>query len=305
MNKLYLACLGVCVSLAFFAVMPQTISAENCKNNICATLITTGGNGQPASAKIENKGSVATEVAFYTYKVFVQPFNEGWGDQELYQYKIVTLAPGEKKTVSINNPDCMAQFDVHVGYPEQSEQTILIGDFNNNTNLCIRTPVTVSGRVTKCGQGVSGAAIETCTGSTVYTDSNGYWSISTFKGKGYCARVSLAGVKGVNNNSCNPNNATYEWQIAGENRFIGCNASDWNKYDRNSDSNVDFVIDCPETCTDECSDSGQRVCSATAGSSAATMIPIPAWNGVRLPNAAGIRLASTVLASAPARINAS
>jgi hypothetical protein len=43
---------------------------------------------------------------------------------------------------------------------------------------------------------------------------------------------------------------------------------------------------------------------ATAGSSAAIMIQIPAWNGVRLPNAAGTRLATTGLALIPARTNA-
>jgi len=104
------------------------------------------------------------------------------------------------------------------------------------------TSLTVSGRVTKCGQGVAGVAVETCGLGTVYTDASGYWSASAYKGQSYCAR--LSNVNGVRSNTpCDATSATYEWQVAGENKFTSCSSSESGSWDRSSDSNVDFWVD--------------------------------------------------------------
>jgi len=124
-----------------------------CKENVCATLVSAGGHGQPASATVVNNSSVSTQVAFYTTKVYVRPYNEGWlSTQTLYKSKVITLNPGERQTVSIETPDCMSQFDVHKGYPEQTEATILLGVFSSDTNLCTACqPTTCSALGYQCG----------------------------------------------------------------------------------------------------------------------------------------------------------
>ena len=248
---------GIIAAFAVLFATADTAHAANCKNNICATLISAGGGGQAATARVANNSGSSTQIAFYTYKVFIQPYNEGWGNQELYDHKVITLADGQTQTVSVNTPDCMAQFDVHIGYPEQTEASILIGLFSSDKNLC-QLPLTISGKVTKCGQPVSNVAINTCHLGTVYTDASGNWSAAAYSGASYCARASNS-AKAANNVSCFTDNASYEWQVAGQNKFTGCGSSEINAWDRSSDSNIDFVIDCP--CTDECSTNDQKVCA--------------------------------------------
>lgn len=113
--------------------------------------------------------------------------------------------------------------------------------------------VTISGKVTNnSGSPINGATINLCGAGTATTNSSGNYSKTVSSGTGYCSRIDsglppgYTSIRATNNNSCiSPDFSTYEWQRAGQNVFVGCSSSDWSLWDRNSDSNVDFVVNYP------------------------------------------------------------
>jgi len=122
--------------------------------------------------------------------------------------------------------------------------------------------IVISGRVTKdTGEGISGVNLDFCNlnfcdGTNVVTDSDGYWSIITNKGSPFCVSISsglpegYSNIKGVNNNNCHTDAETYEWQIAGENKFINCSYDDERSWDLDDDNKFDFVVEYQVQCTD-------------------------------------------------------
>ncbi len=138
-------------------------------------------------------------------------------------------------------------------------------------------PITVRGRVfrhpsqTSSG-GASGVQINTCNG-TVTTNASGNFAFTIPRGTAFCVRASgpqpsnttgaprvrpwseryrdtvhdcpgfgvstAAPVTAAGNNYCNQ--GSYEWQIAGENRYTGCAINDFCSYDRVSDTGFDLI----------------------------------------------------------------
>ena len=133
------------------------------------------------------------------------------------------------------------------------------------------TQVTISGKVTNdSNQGISGVTINLCdaAGSAV-TDASGNWSKTVATGTSYCARIAsglpagYSSIKGTNNNSCVANNASYEFQVAGQNVFTSCSAANAASWDLSSDSNINFVVTYPAACVPKtCSTLGNYNCGS-------------------------------------------
>ena len=112
--------------------------------------------------------------------------------------------------------------------------------------------VTIKGLVyDQNGDGIGNVTLNLCGAGSATTNSSGYWEKRNVNsGSGFCVRISSgipqgSTVKAVNNTSCHSNASTYEWQIAGENRFQGCGYNDERSWDRASDSGYDFVVERP------------------------------------------------------------
>jgi len=120
--------------------------------------------------------------------------------------------------------------------------------------------VTIFGRVTdNNGNPIKGVNLDLCGAGSATTDSNGYWEKrDVSSGSVFCVRISSgipsgSTVKAINNTSCHSDASTYEYQIAGENKFIGCGYNDERSWDRASDSGYDFVVIIPIAERENCS----------------------------------------------------
>jgi len=133
--------------------------------------------------------------------------------------------------------------------------------------------VVVSGKVTqRDGTPLARVGIDLCNNKFTLTDANGNWQKSMSPGAGYCARVVTSmlpagylSIEGTSNNSCVAKSPSYEWQIAGQNKFVSCSAINEGFCDLPSDSNINFKVTYPAGCTNECLTSGAKQCSGTAG----------------------------------------
>ena len=135
--------------------------------------------------------------------------------------------------------------------------------------VTLTTQVTISGTLKKnTGEGISNVTIDLCGSSvTATTDSIGNWSKVLNAGDAYCARVTAglsagySAITATSDNSCHTNNASYEWQYAGQNKFTGCSAANEGSWDLASDSNINFTVTYPTACTANTT-SGCKVCKA-------------------------------------------
>jgi|GEM_PF-3066072 len=126
----------------------------------------------------------------------------------------------------------------------------------------------ISGTVSRStGEVLSNVKIDLCDGgSGVITNFMGEWSKTVVSGAEFCVRIASGlppetHAKASNNNSCHLADATYEHQIAGENRYSGCAYGDERSWDRDTNSGYNFTV-APKAvkCANQCISSGLRQC---------------------------------------------
>ena len=134
----------------------------------------------------------------------------------------------------------------------------------------------ISGRVAgNDGQGIPKASIELCgAASDPITDDSGNWTATLTEGTSYCARVASlpagwTSVNAINNNACHANYSSYEFQIAGQDKYVDCSAANEGSWDISSDTNLDFVVLYPTTSSTTTSTS-TTISSSTSTTSTST-----------------------------------
>jgi len=112
----------------------------------------------------------------------------------------------------------------------------------------------VSGKVTNDkGNPISGVDIDLC-GTESVTDAYGNYSTAVHNAASYCSRIDsglpsgYTSIVAKNNNSCfGTSQSTYESQLSGKSVFVSCSSTGSGLWDRNSDSDLDFVVNYPES----------------------------------------------------------
>ena len=136
----------VCVlMLAIFSA--NAVSAEQCKNYVCATVTFAGGHGEPATAVIRNSSGFDATVVFESYKMFI-PFGQtGWlKTQEKFDSKEVFVKNSSTVNVSVATPGCLSQVDVYMapGYDffwddnPSSYPLGIVGAGSHDDNVCTK-----------------------------------------------------------------------------------------------------------------------------------------------------------------------
>jgi hypothetical protein len=110
---------------------------------------------------------------------------------------------------------------------------------------------TLSGKVINgSGQGIPNVTIELCgaAGNPV-TQETGNWSALAALGTNYCARIvsglppGYGTITAPGNNVCHITDNSYEYQVAGQNKFLNCSAANVGTWDLAGDNNLDYIVE--------------------------------------------------------------
>ncbi|HOX29696.1 MAG TPA: PKD domain-containing protein [Candidatus Paceibacterota bacterium] len=221
-------------------------NAQYISQTVPATM--TVGQTYPISITMKNNGYTTwTTAKNYNLGSQNPQDNTTWGLSRVSVGSDVST--NSSKTFSFNVTAPVTPGNYNFRWRMIQEGKEWFGDYTPNVLVAVKQPVTIGGSVKdEKGNGIPNAVLDLCGAGTATTDSSGNWAKSIFLGDSYCVRISSglpAGynfIHGVSNNTCHTNAATYEYQVAGQNKFVKCSYSDQRSWDLAGDSALDFLV---------------------------------------------------------------